>query len=449
MPKPSQQKKQTFILGIDLGTSGMRASLVDIANNHQAAIFSEDMPFPLRKDNISQQDPFIWVATLESLLKQVIDSGYAKQVKHIIANATSSSVLLVDENGHPQTPALMYDDKQAQAEAIRITEFSGSSGANGASSTLAKVMFLEADHLSLNHSKSIFICHQLDFINYFLTGHLNQTDENNALKLGFDSQNYLWPSWIKQLTQLPLPEIHKPGDLLGHLNTDSNSLEARHKFAQKWLPQFPQNTQVYFGTTDSIAAFLATGANQVGDAVSSLGSTIALKIITPTPIFSAKYGIYSHKLGNAWLAGGASNAGGAVLLKFFNLEELEQIIPKIDLNQSTSLNYYPLVNTGERFPISDANLAPKVTPRPDSNPLFLQGLLEGLTRIEKLGFERLAECGAVEAKRIFTAGGGLKNTAWMSLRDTHLKAPLEVAKQTQAAFGVTQLIRDKLKPVQT
>lgn len=39
---------------------------------------------------------------------------------------------------------------------------------------------------------------------------------------------------------------------------------------------------------------------------------------------------------------------------------------------SSVLMYYPLVNTGERFPIADANKLPKLEPRPDSNIRFFK-----------------------------------------------------------------------------
>ena len=67
------------------------------------------------------------------------------------------------------------------------------------------------------------------------------------------------------------------------------------------------------GTTDSIAAFLAAGARETGDAVTSLGSTLAIKLLSDTFADDAARGVYSHRLGDRWLVGGASNAGCAVL----------------------------------------------------------------------------------------------------------------------------------------
>lgn len=51
------------------------------------------------------------------------------------------------------------------------------------------------------------------------------------------------------------------------------------------------------GTTDSIAAFLASGADSVGQAVTSLGSTLAIKQLSEQPVDDSRYGVYSHRLG--------------------------------------------------------------------------------------------------------------------------------------------------------
>lgn len=75
-----------------------------------------------------------------------------------------------------------------------------------------------------------------------------------------------------------------------------------------------------------------------------------------------------------WLVGGASNSGGAVLRKFFTDQELEDLTSKIDALVPTKLEYYPLPAQGERFPINNPDMQPKIEPRPEDDALFLQGM---------------------------------------------------------------------------
>jgi sugar (pentulose or hexulose) kinase len=59
----------------------------------------------------------------------------------------------------------------------------------------------------------------------------------------------------------------------------------------------PPSCLVCGGTTDSIAAFVAAGVSQVGEAVTSLGSTMAVKLLSQARVDDAAYGVYSHRLG--------------------------------------------------------------------------------------------------------------------------------------------------------
>lgn len=80
----------------------------------------------------------------------------------------------------------------------------------------------------------------------------------------------------------------------------------------------------------------------------------------------------SHRLGDAWLVGGASNTGGAVLRRFFSDAELAELTPRMDASRPTGLDYYPLTSPGERFPVNDPELQPRLEPRPADDAMFLQ-----------------------------------------------------------------------------
>ena len=52
--------------------------------------------------------------------------------------------------------------------------------------------------------------------------------------------------------------------------------------------------------------------------ISSIGTTLVVKAISNKPIYNKEFGIYSHRLGENWLAGGASNVGGKILKELFS-----------------------------------------------------------------------------------------------------------------------------------
>ncbi|RVC39707.1 carbohydrate kinase, partial [Mesorhizobium sp. M4B.F.Ca.ET.088.02.2.1] len=128
--------------------------------------------------------------------------------------------------------------------------------------------------------------------------------------------------------------------------------------------------------------FLATGATAAGEGVTALGSSLTIKILSDRPISAPRYGIYSHRLGDAWLAGGASNSGGKVLAQHFSVARIIELSAAIDPATETGLDYYPLVIAGERFPIADPALPPRLEPRPQSEADYLKAMLEGIAGIE-------------------------------------------------------------------
>jgi hypothetical protein len=90
-----------------------------------------------------------------------------------------------------------------------------------------------------------------------------------------------------------------------------------------------------------------------------LGSTLAIKLLSTTRIDDARFGVYSHRLDDKWLVGGASNTGGAVLKQFFTDEQLQKLSEQINPMEASPLDYYPLKAVGERFPVADPNLVPR------------------------------------------------------------------------------------------
>ena len=101
----------------------------------------------------------------------------------------------------------------------------------------------------------------------------------------------------------------------------------------------PIDVEIVAGTTDSTAAFIASGAKQIGQAVTSLGSTLVLKIISDKEINDPAHGVYSQPFGQHWLVGGASNSGGAVLNYYFSEEQMTALTKELKPETNTNLNY--------------------------------------------------------------------------------------------------------------
>ena len=408
-------------IGIDLGTSGCRAIAIDDKANIIAR--SEQS---LANALSSEQNPDTHWQLVEHVLKQLIEQCQGFDIKAIAVDATSGSIVLTDNQGQPLTPIVMYNDNRAVEQSKQIADLApAQSGAHGVSSGLAKLLYCQ-QHNDLPPECKLL--HQADWINFKLGAPLGITDENNALKSGYDPIERCWPHWIDDLTDRSvLPHVVPLGTVIGQL---SEQLYVDLKLSSR--------PDIVAGTTDSIAALIATGAHKPGDAVTSLGSTLAVKLISDKPLFIPEQGVYSHRLGDKWLVGGASNTGGAVLRHYFSDQQLQQLSEQI-LVTNTSPDYYPLLSPGERFPVNDPNFQPRLTPQPDSDVEFLHGMLNGIAKIENQAYQCLQQVGASPLCSIRTVGGGATNQIWQTIRQQHINVPFLLPEHTEAAYGAARV----------
>lgn len=404
-------------LGLDFGTSGARAAVIDPDGQLQVQV----------KSSLSEQSPAEWQRALWDLLSQ-IPLELRQRLGAIAINGTSATVLLCDAAGQPLAPPILYNDSRGAAVLEQIRAIAPANHrVISATSSLAKLFWW----MQQGEMEGYFL-HQADWLSWLLHGRLGLSDYHNALKLGYDAEALCYPDWLLNL-KLPfrLPTVVAPGCPVAAL---------RPHLATQW--QIPADCQICAGTTDSIAAVLASGVSQPGEAVTSLGSTLVLKLLSQRQIEDARYGIYSHRLGSLWLVGGASNTGGVVLRQFFSDAELQDLSQQIQPETPSPLDYYPLLQPGERFPIHDPELIPRLTPRPQQPADFLHGLLESMARIEAEGYRLLQDLGAPPLIRVYSAGGGAQNPVWTAIRARNLRVPVLTSAQTEAAYGTALLARN-------
>ncbi len=498
-----------YWLGIDFGTSGVRAIAVDalgnvVANVRSGAASGDELgqgfagnPSNNIADNLSgnsanniadhnddETDPAInlgyrlpqvtsWREGLGQVLANLpleVRSGLAG----VVIDGTSATVVLCNGAGVPISRVLTYSDgaDRSTLAAMRAIMPGGHLAAS-ATATLPKVAQLwqelpiqcrnfengadfasefvldDADDLN------IYVMHQADLCGYWLHGQVGITDYHNVLKLGYDPVRLVYPDWLQDWLQdrvnpnrqkLHLPQVLAPGEPVGLIG-------------QYWVETLGINPDCVIGagTTDSTAAFLASiapSAPALGMAVTSLGSTMVMKVLAPEPLTDLSCGVYSHRWDQGestfWLVGGASNTGGRVLRQFFSDRELRELTEAIDPEVDSPLDYYPLPEMGERFPVNDPNMLPRLSPRPEDPADLLHGLLTSMAKIEAQGYGVLRELGAPLPQMIYTAGGGAQNPVWTRLRQRQMGYRFDpvpqilVAQETEAAYGAALLARMKI-----
>lgn len=416
----TEAASSAFAIGIDIGTSGVRAVALDRTG---ATVAAASHPFETPAD---VRRPAAWWAGVEHCLGALRSATALDGVVGLAVDGTSGTVLALDAAGTPVGDALLYNDRCTDPAALGAIAAAAPAGspALGGTSPLGKAIELA------HRPGTVRILHQADWVASRLGDGIVASDENNALKTGYDLETESWPAWITAtgFDAGLLPPVRRVGSRLGPVGAAARTLG------------LPAAAIVHAGTTDGCASFLATGAREVGDGVTALGSTLVLKLLSDRPVFASDYGIYSHRIGDLWLAGGASNSGGAVLKALFGDAAIEALSTRLDPDHPTGLDYYPLATPGERFPISDPAFPPRLEPRPADDARFFQGVLEGIAAIEALGYRRLAEHGAPALKTMRSVGGGARNEGWTKIRAARLGVPMRETFSTDAAAGAARLV---------
>ncbi|KAL7526120.1 hypothetical protein ACHAXR_002358, partial [Thalassiosira sp. AJA248-18] len=403
------------------------------------------------------------------------------RVKAICVSGTSATCLLVNRHGLDVSRGARmynYDDGASPADRVMklIDEYVPEKHtARATTGSLAKLLLWNEEQSLTDDTGEVkeVLCHQSDYVSMSLMNKGLEdekctvtSDWHNCLKLGYDVQRKEFPSWMDKLLKeganIPNPEVVlpskviSPGEPFGVISPSVAS-----KFG------LSSNVVLVGGTTDSNAAFFAAAGAKpdYGTAVTSLGSTLAMKQLSKTFVEDASRGVYSHRFptfagdddgaeeaeeAEAWLIGGASNVGCAILRQEgFSNDELSTLSAEIDPNSDIPLSYYPLMKKGERFPVADSAKEPVLEPKPDSRKEYLHGILQGIGDVERDGFRILGELGASpnRPKIVLSCGGGSKNDMWISMRERRLKdiceegqhVEVKRASNTEASYGAALL----------
>lgn len=425
-------------------------------------------------ENGAYDEAEAWMGAIEKLLFNAGEElGSLQRVRSICISGTSASCLMVDRRSlRPTRPPRMYNydilsnaklvsdaSKVCAAEiAIRLLNKHAPSKhtARARTGSLAKL-------LSWSQEESIqddeVLCHQADYCSMQLLSSASpvNSDWHNCLKLGYDVRNREWPSWMEScLEEAGIPNAFASNGVVPlNVVAPGHPMGTISEIMAKTL-KLPRDVMVVGGTTDSNAAFFAAAGTQParGTAVTSLGSTLAMKQLSQTYVEDADLGVYSHRFPNfskpdaeMWLVGGASNVGCAILQEIgFGKDELVALSAQIDPSQDSDLTYYPLTKPGERFPVADPEKEPLMTPVPRDRKDYLHGILQSISNVERDGFVALEKLGAPPPTLVWTCGGGSNNDTWTKLRQRRLAlqfpqsdVKVQKATSTEASYGAALL----------
>ncbi|WP_346237525.1 FGGY-family carbohydrate kinase [Niabella insulamsoli] len=424
--------KKNYFIGMDIGTQGARVVMIDEAGVQLAA---REEVFELTPSSRQEQNPDMWWRVCFRLTGLLCKEASAQinlgQVKAIGVTSTSGTIIPVNKSNKPIHPAIMYSDKRSAAEAARCSEAAISAGATGfsafnASCGLPKMCwFLKNDPQKVERLGKFI--HAADFITGNLTGNFDVTDYTNALKSGYDLHACRWPAYLQSVLGIRrewLQEVVPSGTPVGYLRTE-------------WAKAFGLSEQVIVtaGLTDGCASQVASGAVNLGDWNTTIGTTLVIKGVSQQEIKDPAGALYCHRHPDGfWMPGGASNTGADWVSALFAASDLSQLSTAAAEIIPGKYLAWPLMGVGERFPFV-APAAKGFIPEGLSLAEKFLACMEGVAYMERFAFERIRSLSGEQISNIFSAGGGSNSDIWLKIRSAVLNLPVYKMKNVSGAVG--------------
>jgi len=303
---------ESVFLGLDIGTSGVKAILVAPSGDVEAAATTA-LTLSTPRPGWAEQDPDAWWDATTRSIREVLAGKPNATISSVGISGQMHSSVFLDRAGAVVRPALLWCDGRTTDECAEITRQAGGEETlrdwvrNPALEgfTLPKVLWLRT-HEPKAYARVATVLLAKDFIRYRLTGTLATEPSDASGTLMFDPARLRWSEEVLQATGVSralLPDVGRSSEVLGHVTPDA----ARHT-------GLAEGTPVVGGGADNACGAAGVGVIMPGDAVASWGTSGTVLAPTDQPIVDPglRAHTFCHVVPGIWyVMGVVLSAGGA------------------------------------------------------------------------------------------------------------------------------------------
>ena len=436
-----------MFLGIDLGTSSVKAVLVDGQQKlvgQASAALDLDRPQPLW----SEQDPEAWwTATNTAMAALRKDHGAAlAAVEGVGLSGQMHGATLLDRDGRVLRPAILWNDGRSEVECVELERREPS--VRGITGNLVMPGFTAPKLLWVaKHEPAVFksvakVLLPKDYLRYRMTGQYASDMSDSAGTLWVDVAKRAWSPSLVAAADLPLsamPELFEGSQPTGTLSAE---------VANAW--GVPATAVVAGGAGDNAAGAIGAGVIDEGASFLSLGTSGVIFVADDRFLPNPQGGVHAfcHALPGRWHRMSVMLSAAACLSWITQVtagnNEAAVIAEAGAVDRDTgSLLFLPYL-TGERTPHNDPNAKgvffglDRSHERADVVRAVLEGVAFGLAD----GQAALLDAGAGIAD-MSVIGGGARSPFWGRLLASILNRPLTYhhGADLGPAFGAARLAR--------
>ncbi len=413
---------QKYILGVDIGTGSVKAVAVGLSGE---AIASTQKHYPLiqSEPGFAEQDiELIWQGFTACIRETADKFGVPVAIS---LSSAMHSLILVDHEGKALTnminwadtrSAAIADELHASPEGKNLYEQTGTPVYS--MSPLSKIIWFRGNKKALFNQTAKFISIK-EFFWFRLFG-AYQIDHSIASATGlFDIVKFSWNEQALKLAGIATEKLSEPVST-GYMRNDAKPEITK-------LLGINEACQWVIGANDGCLANLGSGANKIGTAALTIGTSGAVRMASSKPLYNFKAMTFNYILDeNTYICGGAINNGGLILnwllaqfmaVKTVSPAAYQQLFAKVETVKAGSdgLLFLPYL-TGERTPLWDSNSCGVFfgIKTEHTQAHFLKAALEGVCyAIHSVLDAVVQSSGKVEEVRV--SGGFTASPVWLQL----------------------------------
>jgi len=447
------RKTAAKLLGIDVGTGGTRAVVINDQGSVVAAASEEHAPFASQQIGWAEQDPEDWWHAATRAIRKVLRDANttSEEIAGIGFSGQMHGAVLLDEKHRVVRPALIWCDVRTDRQCRELTQKIGAGrlielSCNPAlpNFTLTKLLWVrENEPDQWARVRSVML--PKDYVRFRLTGEraIDVADASGTLLL--DVRNRRWSTQMLDATDLQeslLPKLYESTDLCGSVSREGAEATG-----------LKLGTEVVAGAGDQAAGAVGMGCTAPGAVTATIGTSGVVFAVTDRPAMDPRGRLHTfcHAVAGRWHVMGVTQAAGLSLRWFrdnFNCPAVNGMDPYVQLTHDASqvkpgcdgLIWTPYL-MGERTPHLDPHARAALLGLTASHTRahVVRAILEGVAFSLRDTFTIFGEM-QVPARSIRLGGGGARSPLWRQIQADVYGHEVEILQAEEGgAFGAAIL----------
>ena len=432
-----------MLLGIDMGTSAVKAVVID-ASAELRGIGMREIPMLTAAPGRAEQDPLQWWAATVEAVRDALAAAGATEVTAIGIDAHMHGVTLLDADQQLVGNSITWADQRSAAlvgelEATVGTDtFLRIAGTRPAAGFMGPTLAWLARNDTARLDRAAVSILPKDYLRLRMTGEVASDVSDASATALFDIGARTWSSELAARMGIPerlFPRLHESADVAGNLRADAA--------AELGLPV---GVPVVAGAADMAALAVANGLLEPGDGGIALGSGGQLFIAADRPAVDphGRISTFNHAVPGRWYQLGATLSGGLSLRWLRDLLGLDGFDAYAELDAMAArippgadgLTFLPYLH-GERSPLMDPNVRGGFIGLTMSHGRghLARAVLEGVACSLRAGRDAVADVGVAPSSWL-ASGNGLASPLWRSIVADVFGKPLRfVTARERPAVG--------------